>query len=392
MRLISRIALLSVCAFTGASPSFAQETGNGADDASGIDWSVGLRGSYTSNSVTGGKAALIVAPEASLAFGGQSSRTKLSIGSELVVDSGGQARISDLHAGAAGSFDFDANTNLEGSITGSVTQADPDGSKLPVNTLYAPLVIQGDATGSASRQFGHIVLKGTLAGRRYIAGPTTLDDLSIIDNSADSYWQGGGTLRLSYELTPLLAGFIEGQASLQKFDAPSPTLLKYLDGRTYQLRGGVSYAQGSIISMEASVGRAWLDYVDPSLTDAPSWVYNASLTWRPDETLSLVGALETGIGPSTTVAGDTDVNYALTGSASYMVNPWLSLRSNGGWNQTVTLGTKGVSWGYQLGAGIDYRSSRHVVWSADYLFRRAYAPPAPVNDTHTATLSVKIQR
>jgi hypothetical protein len=179
---------------------------------------------------------------------------------------------------------------------------------------------------------------------------------------------------------------------VQKFDAPDPTLLTYLDGRTYQLRSGLSFTQGSIISAEASIGRGWLDYFDGSLSDAQDWVYNASVTVKPDETVSLTGALETTLKPSTNTPGDTDVGYLLSGAAAYNVNPWLTLRATGSWDRTVTLGTGDHSWGLDAGVGLDYRSSRHIVWSADYTWSRDYAPPTPLNDTHTVSVGVRVNR
>jgi hypothetical protein len=397
LRLLPRTSILAIAALLSATVALAQEAeddeaGAPAEQTSGIDWSVGLRGSYAANSLTGGKPSLAMTPEASLTLGGESSVTTYAAGSELIIDGAGQARVSDLHAGVTSSLRLGATTTLAGSLNGELTQADPDSSGLPVNTLIAPLVFDGTAQGIATQDLGRIDARLTLDGARRVMGKTTLDDLSTVDNSDKSYWQGGATLRLGYELTPLLSTFVEGEASVQKFDAPDPTLLKYLDGRTYQLRAGVSFVQGSIINAEASIGRGWLDYLDGTITDTQDWVYNASLTVKPDETVSLTGALETTLEPSTSVPGDTDVGYLLSGAARYEVNPWLTLRASSSWNRTITLGTGDNSWGLDAGVGLDYRSSRHVVWTADYTWARDYAPPTPLNDTHAVSVGVRVNR
>lgn len=370
---------LAVGTLCGAAPALAQD---------GLDWSVGLRGSYISNSLSGGRAETALTPEAALVLGGEAGTVRLSAGSALAFDSDGQGRVADLHAGAEGSYRLGATTLLDGALRLGLTQARPGDSGLPANTLHAPLVVDGAARGSVTQNLGKVDVTATLAAARHVEGKTTLDDLSTIDNTAQSYWQGGATLRVGYELTPLLAAFLEGDASVRAFDAPDPVLARFLDGRTYQLRGGVSYAQGSVIAAEASVGRAWLDYIDPALTDRQSWVYTASLTVQPDETVSFAGGLETSIGPSSDVAGDTDVGYALTAAARYTVNPWLTLRGSAGWDRTVTLGAKTASGGYEAGGGFDLQTARHVVWSADYRYRHD-APPAA--DTHTVTVGVKLQ-
>ncbi len=390
MRSLKRASIVTVAALLGATAALAQDAGE-EDADTGIDWSVGLRGSYAANSLTGGKAALSLTPEASLTLGGESSTSVLGAGSELVVDGAGQARIGDLHAGASGTLRLGPTTTLAGSIAGVMTQ-DPDDSALPANTLIAPIELDGTAQGSITQDMGRVDATLTLDGERLVIGPTTLDDLSTIDNANQSYWRGGATLRLGYEITPLIGAFVEGEASAQKFDAPDPTLLTFLDGREYQLRAGLSFTQGSIISAEASIGHGWLDYLDGSLTDTQSWVYNGNVTFRPDETLSLTGTLETTLDPSTSVPGDTDVGMTLSGDATYRVNPWLTLRASAGWDRTVTLGTGDNSWALDAGVGVDYQSSRHVVWSADYTYGRDHAPPAPVNDTHTVSVGVRVQR
>ena len=69
-----------------------------------------------------------------------------------------------------------------------------------------------------------------------------------------------------------------------------------------------------------------------------------------------------------------------------------TLRGTANWDYTVTLGTGTVASGYGLGVGLDYRSSRHIVWTADYAFARENAPPTPQNDTHTVMLGVRVTR
>ncbi len=391
MRPLLRATWAVLGALGGATGAFAQDNLD-QDDASGIDWSVALRGSYASNTLTGGKAELLLNPQASYTFTGESSRSTIGADAAFVVDGADLGRFSSAHASAQSAYRLGALTTLEGSADVTLSQLSPDDSSLPANTLMAPLELDGKVRGSVTQDMGRLDVRATVDGQRYLKGETTLDDLSTVSNWHQSFWDGGATMRVGYELTPLLSAFVEGEASYQKFDAPSPTVLAYLDGATYQLRGGMSYAQGSVVSAEASIGYGWLDYTDVALTDAPSWVYNASLTVRPDETLSLVGAFETDIGPSTDVPGDTDVTYAANGTLRYDVNPWLSLRSSAGWQQAVTLGTGDVAWGVSAGAGLDYRSSRHVVWTADYAFQREDAPPTPRNDTHTVSVGVRVQR
>lgn len=382
------MALLALAAV----PALAQEASEGGGAFLDPDWSVGLRGTFTTDSDSGPRYEAIVAPEVAVTRHGLRDETSLSAGAEIAVDQDRNMRLSDLHASADTAVDLDAVTGLKGSLDLSLMQPEPTDSSLPADTLVPPLEFTGTAVGSVSRQFGRFDVTGTLTGERYIKGPTTLADNSVLDNSHQNYWLGSGTLRLGFELTPLISIFGEAEEADQKFDAPSPSIAAFLDNRTTTLRGGISYKRDGTIQAEASIGRAWVDYADTAITDRPAWVANANVSVTPDETLTLTGALETSLGPSDNVAGDTDVDYELTGEAKYVVNPWLTLRGSAGASRTVTLGSGDVDWGYTAGAGLDWQTARHVAWSADYLFSHDDSSTNGVLDRHTVTVGMTVKK
>jgi hypothetical protein len=398
-----RLCAAALCAggamlLGGAGPAVAQDApADGLPHESigpfyDIDWSVGLRGSYASNTQTGGEPDAIIAPNVTFTRNGARDQTTLTGGGEFDIDPQGQVRTNNAAVGARLDYQLDELTTLSGQSNLSLTQLKPTDDSLPSGTMTAPLDFTGDVEASATHKFGHLDVTGTLRGERFIEGPTTLADHSVVDNTDQSYWQGEGELRVGYELSPLVTVFVDGTESYQKFDAASPSLGKFLDGKTTELRGGFSYALNSTMTAEASAGRAWYDYDDPSITDVPGWVYDAKVTFTPDETLSLSGDFNTSIGPSSDTAGDTDIAYALTGSAKYQVNSWLALRGTAGWNRTDTVAAKETASGYSAGVGLDWQTARHVVWTADYLFEHDAPATAAANDTHTVTVGVTIKR
>ena len=137
-------------------------------------------------------------------------------------------------------------SHLDGTLDLSLTQSDPDDVSLPANTAIAPLVFAGDADAVASRR-GFGAFEGTLRGSlgRSLHGVTTLDDSSTVDNTAENDWRVGAGARLGFRLTPQLTPFIDGGVEWQRFDAPSPTLLAYLDAVTWSGRTGLSYQHNS---------------------------------------------------------------------------------------------------------------------------------------------------
>jgi len=377
-----------------AAPVQAQDAA--IDDSSGqlidLDWSVGLRGSYTNDSAMGSLYKAIVAPEASLTrhyLGGDAS---VGAGAAASIDQNKAVRLEDAHANAASSFTLDEFTTLKGSIEVSTIQLSPFDSSLPADTAVTPRETTGTATGSATRKLGQFDFTGTLTGTRFVEGPTTLADSSIVDNSDQSYWLGTATLRTGFEFTPKIALFVEGSDAYTRYDAANPSLGVFFHNQTLTLRGGVSYTQPGTFVAEASVGRGFINDADPSLTDRQAWVTNGTLTFTPDETVELVGALDTSIGPSTTVAGDTDVGYSLSGSAKYLVNPWLTLRGTASFDHVITLGSHDTDDTVSAGAGFDFANTKHSSWSVDYLFSRDQKSGLPATNTHAVTVGFTIRK
>ena len=357
-----------------------------------LDWSVALRGSYTADSAKGSRYEAIVAPEGSLTrhyLGGDAS---IGAGAAVSVDQNKTIRVDEAHANAALSFTLDQFTTLKGSLSLSDTQLSPFDASLPANTLSGPNELTGTATGSATRRFGQFDVTGTLTGERFIKGPTTLADLSTIDNSDQSYWMGQASLRTGLEFTAKTSVFVEASEAYTLYDRPNPSLLVHTNNRTLQLRGGVAFTQPGTLTAELSAGRAWIDYADSTLTDRPAWVANGSVSFTPDETVTLAASLDTSVGPSANTAGDTDVAYTLTGNAGYRVNPWLTLRGSAGFNHTLTLGTSAVDQGYNAGVGADLSTSRHTAWTFDYLFSHDQKTGNPATDSHSVTLGLKFRK
>ena len=357
-----------------------------------LDWNLGLRGSYSTDSVSGVTLEGIVAPQVTFTRQGERDQTSLDVGGAFGVEQDKTMRIEDAHINGASTYQLDSLSRLDGTVNLTLTQDKPDDASLPTGTKIPPLMFTGTAAGKVTRNLGRFDLVGSLTGERFLESQTVLNNGTTVSNVDQNFWSGGGELRLGFELTPVTSVFVDGSAGIQKYDAPNPGLLKFFDNRTYTLRGGVSYKVPDFIEAETSVGRAWLDYTDPTLTDSAGWVFDSSVSFTPDETTTLSAALNTSLMPSDKVDGDTDANYTLTGTARYMVNPWLTLRGSAGANYTRTLGSGDTDWGYGLGAGFDLSTSRHVVWSADYLFAHDDSTIDGIKDSQTVTLGVLFKK
>ena len=218
-------------------------------------------------------------------------------------------------------------------------------------------------------------------------------DASVMDNSAQNNWQGEAALRLGYALTPVLTAFVEGSAGYQLYDAPSPIHLEKLDAADYEIRAGLGAKLTSVLEAEASIGLGLRRFAAPGFADVVSTLYDAKVTFRPDETVTLEANFTTNVGaPGPGSAGLARVEYAASADASYRLNNWVTLRASAGWRQAQLVGTPVTETGYNAGVGVDYLLNELATLTADYGYGWAETTPAPGEDEHRVMLGVTFSR
>jgi hypothetical protein len=357
-----------------------------------VDWSLALRGSYVQENATSRFETSLI-PALSLSHEGLRSTFDLEAEAELLKPQDTVARISALRLAIAGEYGLDEVTNFatDGDLT--ITQAAPNDPGNPAGTATAPRVFDGDFSGTITRDVGiaYIGLRGSVGRTDY--GDTTLVNGAIVDNSFSSNTRYGAGLRLSHRLTPIIAAYADGSVEYRVYDAASPTLLVALDSTDYVLRGGLTAEIGDILEADGSVGIALRKFANTSLADVQAVLYEASLTFRPDETLELTGTVGTNIGaPGPNGTGTASIERVITGEARYKVNTWWSVWAAAGWSEKTAVGSPVVETTYNVGGGSEYLINTHVALTADYTFsHRDVTATVPV-DTHKATVGVKVSR
>ncbi len=387
MRRLVPFVSVGVSALLLAAPALAGGSRTAAP--SPLTWDLGLRGQYTVDS-TGGHYETILAPDVNIDMSGFGGDSAVSAGAQVHYDDTGAFGVDSAELSARGSGNLDPDTTLTQSLDLSLVQLLATDPSLPPNTLVGPLEFTGDLEGSAMRKFGDFSGTANLGLTRFIEGPTTLSGGTTVDDTSKNYWQASAGLRAGYEFVPDATAFIEGDVAYQKFDVPDPTLHVLLDGTLASLRGGLSYDDHGTLAAEISSGPAWRVYTDGSLTNQMGWLYDGSLTFTPDDHLTLQGGLTTTLVPSTLVAGDTDFDTDVNAKASIAMGAGLTLRGTADWNQAVTIGAGETSTGYSYGAGVDFVPAAGTTWSADYLLTHSFEPPGPAADSQAVTLGVKV--
>ena len=354
------------------------------------DWSLSLRGAITVDGEGGDpRYEMIALP--SLTLEQQSIRGSYSVelSGELVAPLEGDPRLASVRGAVSGSTALDAATTLEGNASLTLSQDAVADSLIAAN----PIVATGAVEGSVTREFGLFELTGRGSAGRTVNGETVYADDTTLDNGFDNTTTYGAGTRLGLRLTPSLTAFVDAEAEQELYDEVSPSLLVPLDNLTYSARAGLSARHSEDFEAEASIGYAWRDFADDTVEDVSALLYDARVTYRPDETLELTGSLTTTLGsPGSTTGSSAELSYEATGEAAFQLSPWLRLRGSAGWNAGRYLGTDTETRGWQAGLGADYLLNQNTDLTADYSFERSETTPEPATEEHQLMLGVRFHR
>jgi len=358
-----------------------------------LDWSLSLRGAYVRDK-NGDHFEALAVPRVNLRHDFLRGTYGFNGAAELSKSTEEDYRINAIRLGTSGSYQVNDALTLDGSANFALTTPSSSATGYPSGTVSASQEISGDASLAGTYDFGLLTttLRGTAS--RSVYGPTTLADSSQIDNSANNNWQFGGGLRIGYKVTPLLTAFIDGSAGYQLYDFAAPSYGVKLDAADYAIRGGLASKWSEVLEAEASVGLGLRKFTFGAADDIVSQLYDASITFRPDETVTIRGALATTVGaPGPNASGAARIEYAATGDVAYRVNPWVTLRANAGYRYAVFSDSANVETGYGVGAGADYLLNENMTVSGDYTYGATIAAaPATTDEEHRVTLGVTLKR
>jgi hypothetical protein len=353
-----------------------------------LDWSLALRGSYVHTSTIDYFEASAV-PSVTLRHETLRGGYEASASADIVRSTVEEVRLAAARIGFAADYRLDESTGVEGVLNLAYTQASATGPGVDPTILTQPQVLTGDAEASVSRDVGPLVFTGRLNGSRTLYGPTTLVGPVLVDNAHQSNWTAGTSLRVGYRVTPILTAFVDGSVGYQWYDAPSPTLLVKFDAADYQVRSGLSVKWHDVLEGETSIGYGLRRFAEPTLGETSAILYDASLTFRPDETLDIRGAFATGFdAPGPDSGGVARLEYATTGDIGYVVNPWLKLRASAGWSHAQLVGTADTETGWNTGMGADYVLNEFTTLTGDYIYSVSRKAANPPEDSHRVTVGV----
>ena len=358
-----------------------------------IDWSSSLRGTYT-NATSGDRFDVRLAPTVTLDHQGRRSAISLTGSAEIAKPQDGRIDISGLRLGLSSRYTLDRATEatLNASFTANQDFAGTPGVSNSIAS--APETRVGSVDIGVTHRFGRFNVGVTAAAQRATYGETRLNDGTVVDNSDQDIWALDTGLRLGFQATPILEVF--GQASLgrDQFDRASSILQLKTDATDATLEAGVTGRWwGRTLEATASTGLSLRRFDEDSLGEFSTQLYDASISYTPNETLRLRASLQTIVAPpGPDNPGTTRVEYAAAAGVDYTVNSLLTWRASVDWNSVRFIGSGDRERGYGLGVGADYNLGPHTVLTADYGFDHSNSTFDGIDDTHSFTAGVTVSR
>lgn len=357
-----------------------------------LDWSVGLKGTITSTT-NGSSFVTTLNPQFTATHAGRRMDIVVDGAAELARSQDGAIAVPALRLGLSTTTELDRDTRLDAETTLELTRQLPGSVGLDPRVIEAPQVLSGALGLGVERSFGRFNLGVRGDAARVVYGATQRSDTGLTDNSDQNLWRGEASLRLGYQLTPILEVF--GQASVERswFDQASPTLGVRTDATDRALRAGLAGKWNGIVTASASVGVGQHDFDASSLSDITTQLYDASLTFTPDPKLNLTAAFSTRVEPTgTDTSGTARVTHLASAKADYVVNSWLRLRAKADWGNSVLEGSGETERRYGFGAGADYKFNSRTALSADYVYDHRDNSRTGPNDAQIVSLGITLRR
>jgi len=354
-----------------------------------VEWSLGLRGSFATGT-DGERFQALVLPQVSADLSGGRSQTQLEARGELVAPSGEEsAALRSLQIEGTTRYDLSRDTTLSGAARLSLGQDDPEFSNAPDALAVEPLVATGTLEGSVEHTINRLTLTGTLRGERQMYGESERNDGSAVDNSALNRTSGTVALRASYELTPILSVFAQGEAGYDLYDEPAPVVLVKEDGMSHIGRVGISGKWQDRLEAEVGLGFGVRSFDDPARESLSATLYDARVTYRPDETLTLTAGLSTNFAPASLDAG-TGVAYEAVLEGSYRATRTLTLRTSTSVERIET--DAGEERRLATGIGADYQLTENTALNADYTYSARREAGQAASHEHRVSVGVTYSR
>jgi hypothetical protein len=286
-------------------------------------------------------------------------------------------------------FDGEGRFNLATQTPGSVTL--PTG--IALQSTARPLVETFGAALGATQKFGDLALSlhGTLDSTVY--QNATLADGSTEDLSSDNNNDWGLRARVAYQISPIIAPFVEGVVDTRRYDQPVDFTGFARSSNGVLGRAGATLALSGQLTGVASLGYGVRQYQDPRLPNLQAPLIDAALIWTATPLTTVTLKTTTTLADTNNAGASGAVSRSYTIDVSHQLLRNLTLGANAGYATDVYAGAPLRDSTTTFGAHADYNITRDIILRASANHSQ-YASNAPGSNyvANVFMLGLKLQR
>lgn len=216
-----------------------------------------------------------------------------------------------------GQLDVRRDTNVVTSAGYTQALEDRSSNDFPANAEERPETRTTDASLEGNHTFNRLTatLRGEVSEQDF--GSARATDGTIINNDDRDYTERRLVGRLSYELQPGIAAFVEASGNERDFVQEVDSSGVRSNSSGHDVQGGLSFKLSGKLTGEVSAGYAIQTPDDPSLKDVDGLIFNAGLEWkasglttvRLDADSEVAETVQTGTAGSITRAVEVSVEH-----------------------------------------------------------------------------------
>jgi hypothetical protein len=327
----------------------------------------GIRWTNNSDSSSTGKPAFLSETNLRLRAESDWSQHQLNLeatGSWLKSISG--AETEEPRAGLAAELEIDLSK--DSLITGGL------GWNHSIEAASAPAAITGalsratvdrlTASLAASHDLGIIGVRARINAERSSYGDVIDSTGAAVSQDDRNYTYAGLTLRASYEISPALSPFVEGEVGRRIYDNQTDSFGLERAATRLGVRTGVEANFSEKLRGDLAIGYLVENIDDPALEDISGLSLAGTMNWSPMRGTSFALTASTTVEGSSTAASAGSLLHGLNLAMTKRVRENLDLSANAGVRLRDYSGPNPNEVTFSAGAGFTYWFNRYVGWNS----------------------------
>jgi hypothetical protein len=323
----------------------------------------GIRWTSNSDSSATGSAAVLSETNVRLRAESDWSQHRLNLeatGTWLKSISGTET--DDPQAGLATDFEIDVSegTLLTGGL-GWVHSVEAASAPATVTgALSRPTLDQLTASLGASHDLGLIGIRARINAERSSYGDATDSTGATVSQDDRNNTYAGLTLRASYEISPALSPFLEGEVGRRIYDNETDSFGLERAATRLAVRTGVESDFSEKLRGDLAIGYLVENIDDPALEDISGLSLAGTMNWSPMRGTNLALTASTTVEGSSTSTSAGSLLHGLNLIMTKRVRENLDLSANAGVRLRDYAGPNPNEFTFSAGAGFTYWFNRYI--------------------------------